>query len=99
MCGHCGCENGMKATILDLQTGKETVLYRNDQSEHVHADGSRHSHAHDPSNHHGHGDRHIHGGQHGYMPHRRVRPLRRAEHRVTTFQLQRIFARKVSRVR
>src|ERR1700723_543042 len=43
MCGHCGCGNAAKATILDLQTGKQTVM-AHDAHEHVHADGSRHSH-------------------------------------------------------
>jgi hydrogenase nickel incorporation protein HypB len=43
MCGHCGCGDATKATILDLQTGTETAM-AHDPHEHVHADGTRHSH-------------------------------------------------------
>jgi hydrogenase nickel incorporation protein HypB len=49
MCGHCGCGESMKATILDLQTGASTVINHDlsEPHEHVHADGTRHSHAHE----------------------------------------------------
>jgi hydrogenase nickel incorporation protein HypB len=53
MCGHCGCGEAAKATILDLQPGKSTVMNHGQPEpilhgphEHVHADGSRHSHQH-----------------------------------------------------
>jgi hydrogenase nickel incorporation protein HypB len=49
MCGHCGCGESTKATILDLQTGASTVINHDlsEPHEHVHADGTRHSHAHE----------------------------------------------------
>jgi hydrogenase nickel incorporation protein HypB len=48
MCGHCGCGESAKATILDLQTGASTVMNHKPREphEHVHADGTRHSHEH-----------------------------------------------------
>jgi hydrogenase nickel incorporation protein HypB len=52
MCGHCGCGESTKATILDLQTGKSTVMTH--PHEHVHADGTRHTHEH--QQHHEHGE-------------------------------------------
>jgi hydrogenase nickel incorporation protein HypB len=52
MCGHCGCGNEAKATVIDMQNGA-THHYSH---EHVHADGTRHSHPHD----HGHGHAHEH---------------------------------------
>jgi hydrogenase nickel incorporation protein HypB len=58
MCGHCGCGDVAKATILDLQTGKQTVMahdvgepMQHHAHEHVHADGSRHSHEHGHQHH------------------------------------------------
>jgi hydrogenase nickel incorporation protein HypB len=45
MCGVCGCESETKATLFNLQTGKEVALEREPHDhEHVHADGTRHSH-------------------------------------------------------
>ena len=58
MCGHCGCGGDTKATVLDLQTGKEITMEpdasdrHHANHEHVHADGTRHAHAHE--HHHAH---------------------------------------------
>ena len=63
MCGTCGCADGTAATLLNLQTGKETVMGQvghGHEGEHVHADGTRHSHDHD----HSHGHDHDHGNDH-----------------------------------
>ncbi len=60
MCGTCGCGSATKTTLLNLQTGKETVMER-DPHEHVHADGTRHSHGHEPGEH-----DHRHGQDHGH---------------------------------
>lgn len=66
MCGHCGCGGDSKATVIDLQTGKETLVAHDAHShahEHVHADGTRHSHGHDHGHHHDH-DGHHHAHEH-----------------------------------
>jgi hydrogenase nickel incorporation protein HypB len=74
MCGHCGCRNAVKATILDLQTGKETVMdhdpaepAHHHDHESRHSDGTRHSPAHDHGRHH----EHVHGdsARHRHVPH------------------------------
>jgi hydrogenase nickel incorporation protein HypB len=52
MCGHCGCGNEAKATVIDMQNGAT----HHHSHEHVDADGTRHSHPHD----HGHGHAHEH---------------------------------------
>jgi len=54
MCGTCGCGSEAKATLLNLQTGKEVPM-GHDPHEHVHADGTRHSHSHDQDRMHSHG--------------------------------------------
>jgi hydrogenase nickel incorporation protein HypB len=77
MCGHCGCQSAAKATILDLQTGTETVL----EHEHDHGDGARDAarpHDHADEHTHGNGAPHSHapGGQtdhHHRYPHEHVR--------------------------
>jgi len=73
MCGHCGCGHAATATILDLQTGTETVMARgpvepteDGAHEHVHADGSRHSHGHGHDHAHDHHQEHGHGHDHDY---------------------------------
>jgi hydrogenase nickel incorporation protein HypB len=66
MCAHCGCGEGAAARIIDLATGRETVIAAHDigaqdhgeEHEHVHADGTRHRHSHA----HGHGHSHGHPG-------------------------------------
>lgn len=49
MCATCGCGKEATATVINLQTGKETVLshghHHHHTHEHVHADGTRHSHS------------------------------------------------------
>jgi len=63
MCGHCGCGNSVKATIHDLQTGKETMMEQDPaEPTHHHARQHRHvgggGHTHDHGHHHEHD--HIH---------------------------------------
>ncbi|MGA2126680.1 MAG: hydrogenase nickel incorporation protein HypB [Xanthobacteraceae bacterium] len=72
MCGHCGCGHAAKATILDLQTGNQTVMVhgpvepaRDGAHEHAHADSSRHSHGHGHDHGHDHHHGHGHGHEHG----------------------------------
>lgn len=69
MCGHCGCGAKAGATVVNLQTGQETRLAREDASagahEHVHRHGDGHEHGHDHNHHHGphnhdHHDHHDH---------------------------------------
>ena len=61
MCGTCGCGSEAKTTLLNLQTGEEVAMER-DQSphEHVHADGTRHTHTHDHPHDHTHADHDAH---------------------------------------
>lgn len=80
MCGHCGCGAKAGATVVNLQTGQESRLAREDASEgahehvHGHAEGHSHSHphghehAHDHDHSHGHGHVHDHA-QGGDEPH------------------------------
>lgn len=73
MCGHCGCASETKATVLDLQTGQETVVTQdahNHAHEHVHADGTRHSHDHGHDHHHqDHHGHHHHHHEHDHDGH------------------------------
>jgi hydrogenase nickel incorporation protein HypB len=64
MCGHCGCGDEAKATVLDLQTGKRISVehahehhheHDNHEHEHVHGDGTRHTHTHADQHDHAHG--------------------------------------------
>jgi hydrogenase nickel incorporation protein HypB len=57
MCGHCGCGDETAATVLNLQTGKETAIKRNER-EHDHPNA--HGHFHDHSHDHDHGHQHVH---------------------------------------
>ena len=50
MCGTCGCSDGNKATVIDLQTGEHT---------HIDADGNEITHTHDHD--HSHDHTHAHG--------------------------------------
>jgi len=60
MCGHCGCGNKEGATILNLQTGKETAMGGHSH-DHAHADGTSHSHGqHQHSHSHAHAHAHAH---------------------------------------
>lgn len=71
MCGHCGCGAKAGATVVNLQTGQESRLAREDASEgaheHVHGHAGGHSHSHP----HRHGDAHEHGhgNDHHHGPH------------------------------
>ena len=56
MCGTCGCSDGNKATIIDLQTGEHT---------HIDADGNEVTHTHDHDHSHNHNHSHDHDHSHG----------------------------------
>jgi hydrogenase nickel incorporation protein HypB len=58
MCGHCGCGEQAKTTVINLLTGAETGTEHNPH-EHVHADGTRHSHPHEHASNHDHQE-HVH---------------------------------------
>lgn len=70
MCGTCGCGQNTATTFINLQTGAETVLSREeDHHEHVHADGTRHSHSHAHTHHHrdhAHSESHTHAHSHAH---------------------------------
>jgi hydrogenase nickel incorporation protein HypB len=56
MCGHCGCVEGSRTTILDLQTGKETIM----AAEQAEPTGHQHRHAEEEP---GRGDQHSHANR------------------------------------
>ena len=57
MCGSCGCSDGNKATVIDLQTGEQT---------HIDAQGNEVTHTHDHDHSHGHEHHdHSHANVHG----------------------------------
>jgi len=57
MCGTCGCSDGNKATVIDLQSGEHT---------HIDAEGNEITHSHDHTHDHDltHGDGHTHDQAH-----------------------------------
>ena len=57
MCGTCGCSNGNKATVIDLQTGEHT---------HIDADGNETTHSHDHNHDHSHDHSHDHTHAHAH---------------------------------
>ncbi len=57
MCATCGCGNGAATTMLNLQTGAETVLS---------PDGHHHHHHHEHHEHHQHHDAHGHAHGHAH---------------------------------
>lgn len=57
MCGHCGCGDGARATVLNLQTGAVSAMH--DDHEHEHTHSHEHGHDHDHSHHHGNGHAHT----------------------------------------
>lgn len=71
MCGHCGCGAKAGATVVNLQTGQETRLSREEASEgaheHVHTHGEDHSHSH--PHRHGDGHEHVHDDGHDHDHH------------------------------
>jgi hydrogenase nickel incorporation protein HypB len=73
MCGNCGCHAGSEgAAILDMQTGRRTVLARHgDAPAHHSHDGShQHGHDHHHTHDHGHsGGHHHHHHDHGHHHH------------------------------
>jgi hydrogenase nickel incorporation protein HypB len=70
MCGHCGCGNTARASVLNLQTGKHTVMEHeplesiHHHHEHHHDHGHGHGHGHEHHHGHGHEHHHDHGGGH-----------------------------------
>jgi hydrogenase nickel incorporation protein HypB len=72
MCGHCGCGDSAKATLLDLQTGKQTVMPHDPAGAFPHrAEGirRRHVHPHAPPFEHGHDHAHAGGIHHRHVQH------------------------------
>ena len=57
MCDHCGCGEGAATTLLNLQTGKETIMRH------------RHDHPHDHDHHHDHPHDHDHDHPHDHDHH------------------------------
>lgn len=55
MCGTCGCSEGNKATVIDLQTGEHT---------HIDAEGNEIIHTHDHDHSHNHNHNHNHEQDH-----------------------------------
>ncbi len=67
MCTTCGCSDGAKATVINLETGKTSVVGDDQRRDHDHAHGHGHAHDHD---HHHHGDHdHDHSHDHGHHHH------------------------------
>lgn len=67
MCGHCGCGTEADTTVLNLETGKETVV-RQGLYDHSHLQD--HDHPHDHDHHRPHDHHHLHDPAH----HRRRDP-------------------------
>ena len=71
MCGTCGCSDGVKATVTNLDTGEHSHLHDGGGpgSAHTHDSDGHHSHGHDhPSHDHSHG--HSHHGHGHELEHR-----------------------------
>lgn len=75
MCGHCGCGAKAGATVINLQTGQEATLAREDAREgaheHVHAHAEGHSHSHPHRHDHEHAHDHDHSHDHHHHGHHR----------------------------
>jgi hydrogenase nickel incorporation protein HypB len=61
MCRHCGCGSEAETTILNLETGEETVMRRG-----LHGHSHDHDHSHDREHAHDHGRSHSHGHDHAH---------------------------------
>jgi hydrogenase nickel incorporation protein HypB len=77
MCGHCGCGNTARASILNLQTGKRTAMEHeatesshHHDHEHGHDHVTRHGGANGNGHQHEHSHQHVHGDEThlGYGP-------------------------------
>lgn len=66
MCGTCGCSDGAKATVIDLETGRRSEIAADAVEPHAHEAGHAHAHAHDHS--HGHDHGHGHDHEHASAP-------------------------------
>ncbi len=63
MCATCGCGKDAATTVLNLQTGTETVLSRGGHHHHGHDHDHHHDHAHHHHDHaHAHGHTHVDAG-------------------------------------
>jgi hydrogenase nickel incorporation protein HypB len=68
MCESCGCSDGAKATVINLQTGAKMEIaadraparhHHHDDHDHGHGHGDAHDHHHDHTHAHDHGPRHM----------------------------------------
>ena len=69
MCGHCGCGDADGATVINLETGKETTMREGRQDHdhpHDHDHPRDHDHLHDHDHHHDHGHAHDHDHAHSH---------------------------------
>ena len=73
MCGYCGCGTQADTTVLNLETGKETVV-RQGLYDHDHLQDHDHPHDHDHPDDHDHHRPHDHHHLHGPAHHRRREP-------------------------
>ena len=70
MCGHCGCGGEAGTTVLNLETGKETVMRRGLRDHpQDHDPPHNHEHLHDHGHSHSHGHDHAHDDAHQYHSH------------------------------
>ncbi len=75
MCATCGCDEGAKVTVTNLQTGEESHMERGAPAapththDHHHDDGHHHDHAHDGHDHHDHDHPHPHEHGHDHAHH------------------------------
>jgi len=69
MCDHCGCGEGAATTLLNLQTGKETVMRHLHDHAHDHIRDHNHDHDHDHSRDHSHDHDHPHDHDHHHHNH------------------------------
>ena len=67
MCDHCGCGEGAATTLLNLQTGKETIMRHRHDHPHDHDHHHDHPHDHDHDHPHDH-DHHHHHHAHATSP-------------------------------
>ena len=68
MCESCGCSDGAKATVINLQTGAKTEIADDRAPIHHHHNDSYHSHSHDHAHDHSHPHPHDHHHMHDHGP-------------------------------
>jgi hydrogenase nickel incorporation protein HypB len=64
MCESCGCSDGAKATVINMQTGARTEMAGDNAPAPHHHHGHGHDHAHDHHHPHDHTHAHDHGSRH-----------------------------------